>query len=366
MAKATKQRTGTRTWVFLEHGENRQYGGNTGYDDKTTEHYRYNSDVPNCQQVNDGDIAIVCGTVDVIGVARIGKIKRENGPISHRRCPVCKKTTIKARRASPHWRCDDLHEGRFFDAPLVDHSEGVHFTAPYVQPFLKCQTRIPRALLMDGCPAHRGQFSIKHFDLSLVLRVLERQAPELLRFLKTLSPAASEATASLGGEANLAESLGDLWGEYQPANEYAQVGEIALPEYDPDVRGRGVRAHARLQNELEKFLRAAGVAPGSPLPGGINFDMAWRRGKSTYVAEVKSLTDENEEKQLSLGLGQVLRFAHRIGGREAIPVLMVERAPFDPAWVDLCGTLGVVCVWPENFCALRISLNACQGQGVDK
>jgi hypothetical protein len=39
------------------------------------------------------------------------------------------------------------------------------------------------------------------------------------------------------------------------------------------------------------------------------FDLAWQIGRTLFVAQVKSLTLRNEEKQLRLGLGQVLRYA---------------------------------------------------------
>ena len=48
--------------------------------------------------------------------------------------------------------------------------------------------------------------------------------------------------------------------------------------------------------------------------GRLSFDIAWEDEGTVFVAEVKSLTTENEEKQLRSGLGQVLGHAHQIGG----------------------------------------------------
>ena len=62
------------------------------------------------------------------------------------------------------------------------------------------------------------------------------------------------------------------------------------------------------------------------------------------------MTSENEEKQLRLGLGQVLRYAHQIRGvEEIVPVLVAERRPSDTSWEDLCAQLGVILIWPEVF-----------------
>lgn len=61
------------------------------------------------------------------------------------------------------------------------------------------------------------------------------------------------------------------------------------------------------QNSLAGHVRRRGWEPRSPGPGEPNFDLALVVNGIAWVAEVKSLTEANEEKQLRLGLGQVLR-----------------------------------------------------------
>ena len=66
---------------------------------------------------------------------------------------------------------------------------------------------------------------------------------------------------------------------------------------------------------------------------------------TVFVAEIKSITDDNEEEQLRLGLGQVLRYRHRLrklGHERVVAVLVPERPPRDPSWSELCQELGVV------------------------
>ena len=61
------------------------------------------------------------------------------------------------------------------------------------------------------------------------------------------------------------------------------------------------------------------------------------------MGEVKSITASNEEEQLRLGLGQVLRYAQQLGGSASVvPVLATERCPTDPTWQALCSGLGVI------------------------
>jgi hypothetical protein len=57
-------------------------------------------------------------------------------------------------------------------------------------------------------------------------------------------------------------------------------------------------------------LREAGFEPRPWLPREPNFDLAWEADGTVFVAEIKSIADDNEEEQLRLGLGQVLRYRH--------------------------------------------------------
>jgi len=71
--------------------------------------------------------------------------------------------------------------------------------------------------------------------------------------------------------------------------------------------------------------------------------------KAAHLAALRrrnqSITDDNEEEQLRLGLGQVLRYHHhleRLGHQRVVAVLVPERTPRDASWDDLCGELGVI------------------------
>jgi len=135
--------------------------------------------------------------------------------------------------------------------------------------------------------------------------------------------------------------------EYRRADETASVAERDAFSIDPSLVERGVRGHATTQNQMADFLLGLGITPRSPSAMEPNFDIAWEALDQYYVAEVKSLTHQNEEKQLRLGLGQVLRYAHAMRSLNACPVLIVERKPRDASWIDLCSSLGVIMVWPD-------------------
>jgi hypothetical protein len=120
---------------------------------------------------------------------------------------------------------------------------------------------------------------------------------------------------------------------------------------DPSQMDRALSAHADVQNGLSDFLTARGAQTWSPGPGEPDFDLAWIRSGVSFVAEVKSLTALNEERQLRLGLGQVLDYQELMSKRTrgVRAVLAVERQPRDGRWLVLCERHQVVLVWPATF-----------------
>lgn len=121
--------------------------------------------------------------------------------------------------------------------------------------------------------------------------------------------------------------------------------------FDPDAIDRGTNAHRRVQNQLADAVRARGWQPLSPSDSDPLFDVGWIAADAAWIAEVKSLTPANEERQLRLGLGQVLSYAHLVdwGFENNHPVLAVEREPSSGYWPDLCESHGVALSWPDVF-----------------
>jgi hypothetical protein len=142
----------------------------------------------------------------------------------------------------------------------------------------------------------------------------------------------------------LSSNIGDT---YREADELASLAGRDPFVIDPALVERGTQGHAITQNRLAEHLRSLGAEPRSPRASEPNFDVAWQVGSQVFVAEIKSLTLRNEEKQLRLGLGQVLRYAHQLNGQfKAVPVLVVERCPSDASWILLCKQLDVILTWP--------------------
>jgi hypothetical protein len=120
--------------------------------------------------------------------------------------------------------------------------------------------------------------------------------------------------------------------------------------YDPDERDRATARHRALENWLITTLRDEGVEPLDPA-GEPYFDVAWKRGTGLVVCEVKT-TSGAEDKQIRLGIGQVLHYRAQLRRALHQPVaaaLLVEGRPSDLLWRELCDELGIVLFWPGSW-----------------
>jgi hypothetical protein len=147
------------------------------------------------------------------------------------------------------------------------------------------------------------------------------------------------------------EQQGAFGSEYRRGDEDLQTATPEPFDVDPDERDRGTRAHHETQNALAQIARNRGLMPRSA-KGEPSFDVAWQEEDGRLVVvEVKSITVRNAEKQMRLGLGQLLRYRNllSVDGSEVVAVLALSAEPIDPRWMDLCGELGVGLTWRPDL-----------------
>jgi hypothetical protein len=210
-----------------------------------------------------------------------------------------------------------------------------------------------RAVLRELEGRHRGSLYFPFFWWAgRQLRPMQYYLNKLPAELVGLCPELTQALEPPPGPSEPPAQPPLLGTDYRPAQVGAAAGARQPFTTDPAIIERGLRGHADTQNELARVLRDAGLTPRSRLPHEPNFDLAWQAGDTAFVAEIKSITDDNEEEQLRLGLGQVLWYRHRlqrIGYPKVIAVLVPERPPRDPSWADLCHDLQVVLLHGDNL-----------------
>lgn len=199
--------------------------------------------------------------------------------------------------------------------------------------------------LSDIQPLRGTQHYLTKLPLGVVLAV-----PSLLAAADEAGNPATPEIASSPVKPHALPHTG-LGQNYLSADEEAASADRDLFTVDPAVIDRGVKGHAVTQNALAAFLSAQSLEPRSPRSHEPQYDLAWLDDGEVFVAEVKSLTAANEERQLRLGLGQVLRYRHVLSlqGDKVTGVLATEREPLDETWHGLCKALGIHLVWPPFF-----------------
>lgn len=181
------------------------------------------------------------------------------------------------------------------------------------------------------------------------LRPMQGYLFKIPRFFVELFPSLKQGIRLIA-DAPVVRAVQELGDSYRPADEETAVGQRDPFSVDPALVERGLRGHATTQNALAEYLRENGLDPRSPRPDEPNFDLAWVNRKVNWIAEVKSLTKANEEKQLRLALGQLLRYRQVLRSKGSVQaVLVAERQPTDESWEALCQELNVMLVWPGNW-----------------
>jgi hypothetical protein len=116
----------------------------------------------------------------------------------------------------------------------------------------------------------------------------------------------------------------------------------------PDLSGRGLRAHQHTVRLLAEHLHDSNLEPRRPRPDEPQWDCAWLNG-AFWVAEVKSITDDNETAQVRAAIGQVIDYRHTLRAllvAEVRAAVVLEREPTDLRWVEVCAAEQIALVWP--------------------
>jgi putative restriction endonuclease len=154
-----------KAWMLLA-AEWREYGGNAGYDDSIESKYEFDSNVPNCKQLAEGDFVVVRDKKKVLGSAIITTIKEYQGVTKViSRCPICDFTGIKERKNKiPRWRCGKGHE---FESPSNSEVLVTRYVAEFSDSFRGNSNNVlldeVRAITLKSAK----QLSIQGLDLDM-------------------------------------------------------------------------------------------------------------------------------------------------------------------------------------------------------
>jgi putative restriction endonuclease len=153
-----------RAWAFITIDDDRQYAGNSGYEDEPRRLYRYDSHVGNHKNVAVGDIAILRTRDTVCGIARIEAVQHSKGTKEMRRCPRCGTTALRPRKTKrPRYRCDD---GHVFANPKRERADVTLYEAHYGASYVNTPDAVSVARLKSAAPRPGDQASIEEVDIA--------------------------------------------------------------------------------------------------------------------------------------------------------------------------------------------------------
>lgn len=97
-----------KVWLFraLDEQDNRRAASGLVYEDNIDSHYSYSSQVPNSQQVKEGDLVLVRDNHVLLGAAVIQEIVEQEQTVERLQCPTCGNSKLYWRKRKQDWRCD--------------------------------------------------------------------------------------------------------------------------------------------------------------------------------------------------------------------------------------------------------------------
>jgi hypothetical protein len=146
-------------------GENRQYAGNTGYDDQVDAYYSWDSTVNNASNIQVGDSVAIWDKERLLGLSVIEAIDAEVEIKTLRRCanPSCGRSNISERKTlTPRFRCQNC--GSEFDAPAIELATVTKYTSRHDAAWTPLENTLSGEQLRKLCLSTKSQLSMRELD----------------------------------------------------------------------------------------------------------------------------------------------------------------------------------------------------------
>lgn len=154
-------------WLLMAVGENRQYGGNTGYDDQVDVYYSWDSTVNNHANIRMGDSVALWDKERLLGISVIEQIDTEPDVKILRRCPnpSCGRSNISERRTLvPRFRCQNC--GTAFEVPATEFADVTKYTSRHDAAWTPLENLLSGDQLRKLCLSPKSQLSMRQLDWS--------------------------------------------------------------------------------------------------------------------------------------------------------------------------------------------------------
>lgn len=152
--------TPARAWLLLSVGDDRQHGGNDGYDDDPSVSYRWDSTVPHSADIHVGDAIVIWDKKSSIGASVIEAISHGSEMKTLKKCPHCGKAGIKVRKTmSPGYKCYKC--GGLFDDPTLVVKKVTTYESRHDIAWVDLAGALPGATLRKLCEDPDSQQSMR-------------------------------------------------------------------------------------------------------------------------------------------------------------------------------------------------------------
>src|SRR5262249_10599736 len=157
----------TWAWIVKAYGDARAYRGNLGYRDDLGSCYCYDSFVPNCRRVDVGHILLIRNASGLLGVARVRDIDSWRDTKGRRLCPQRGQPSIKYRKTSRQFSCQDGQCRNRFPEPDKKTVPCTKFVAHFEEDVIlfPAVLTITAADVRDASPRYNQQNAIVPIDI---------------------------------------------------------------------------------------------------------------------------------------------------------------------------------------------------------
>jgi hypothetical protein len=167
-----------RAWLLLAVGEDRQHGGNAGYEDDPARHYVWDSTVPHHRDINIGDAIAIWDKQSLIGLSTVEAVDRADAVKQLFKCARCGSAQIKARKQrTPKFRCFKCKS--VFDDPTVTNIKVTTYRSHHEAGWIGAGGLMSGSQLRALCVRPRSQLSLRPLRWLEFRRALAGVAPAL-------------------------------------------------------------------------------------------------------------------------------------------------------------------------------------------
>lgn len=163
-----------KAWLLMAAGDDRQHGGNTGYDDQADVYYSWDSTVNNYSNIHVGDTVAIWDKQRLLGVSVVEEVEESAAEKVLLRCPnpACGRSGIKQRKTKlPRFRCQDC--AWEFDQPKTQIETVTEYRSRHDAAWTSLEGLLRAAELRELCKSTKSQLSMRELDWPAFAAALE-------------------------------------------------------------------------------------------------------------------------------------------------------------------------------------------------